>query len=198
MSMDLAIKPLKWRDIEDDESTCYVAHTLLGEFVYGTDELGQPYFQGPLLERDCETEAEAKEAAEAYYRDMANEFLVDAFGVSLTSRWQSTETPLPPTDTKLLLAAEFAPGDWRVKIGEFSVEAKCWLVEGASWEPTLWAPIPAFPAKAGKAGGFAGLADDLVRLIEQRPGPIPDRQEVVAEMRALIAKSAGIPVKEAG
>lgn len=147
MSMDLAIKPLKWRDIKDDESSCYVAHTLLGEFAYGTDLLGQPYFQGPQLERDCATEAEAKDAAEAYYRDLANEFLVDAFGVTLTPGWQSTDTFLAPTGTQLLLAAEFAPGDWRVKTGEFSVEAKCWLVAGASWEPTLWAPIPAIPVK---------------------------------------------------
>lgn len=58
--------------------------------------------------------------------------------------WQPIETA-PKDGTQLLLAAEFAPSDWRVKTGGFDVVSNCWHLFGASWQPTLWAPIPPIP-----------------------------------------------------
>lgn len=63
--------------------------------------------------------------------------------------WQPIATA--PKDEILLLATEFdRPGDWRMKCGYYSVEMGLWRVWGASWNPTMWRPMPDAPV-AGSA-----------------------------------------------
>lgn len=59
------------------------------------------------------------------------------------SDWRPINTA--PENELILLASEFdGPGDWRIKCGLF-YEGD-WHVFGASWEPTMWQPLPDNPA----------------------------------------------------
>ncbi|WP_428978277.1 DUF551 domain-containing protein [Oricola thermophila] len=63
------------------------------------------------------------------------------------TEWRLIETA--PKDALLLLACEFMPNDWRIKIGGWREDVGGWQIFGASWEPTHWMPLPA-PPTGGK------------------------------------------------
>lgn len=64
--------------------------------------------------------------------------------------WTLVATEPPPVGEIVLLAVEFdAPGDWRMKSGQWipdHPEARDgWIVYGASWTPTHWRHQPMAP-----------------------------------------------------
>ena len=60
------------------------------------------------------------------------------------SEWQPIETA-PKNETLLILAVEWLPGDWRIKMGGWRLDKSEWNVFGASWIPTHWMPAPEPP-----------------------------------------------------
>jgi hypothetical protein len=87
---EVQIRALPWIDQSAADFTLFCAETPIGRFVYGTDNQGLAYHQGPHGEEERPSEAIAKVCAEAAWRTFVLEKL-RSYGVTITAPAERAE-----------------------------------------------------------------------------------------------------------
>jgi len=81
--------------------------------------------------------------------EKATRAVLEAIRALPDAGWRDIESDKPPVDQYLILCGYLdGPNDPRIKMGYWWTEENRWKIDGASWRPVYWMPLPQPPEKA--------------------------------------------------